>query len=370
MKRVLFLFVTMPVGGAEMLCFELLKGLDPDRYRTLVCCIGEEGELGREIERSGFEVLALGRMQSRRFEAGTVRALADLLRSRKIDILHANMYHANLYGRLAALTLGRRRPRLITAVHSLYSRRKFHRLLISRFLNRHTDRILAVSQAVKDDVVRYEKVSPDKVTVLPLGADFDRLDLPMTQAEAKERLGFSPGDCVLGTVGRLVEEKGHGTMLEALAILRDRGYDFKLLLVGGGRLEGSLRQRAGALEVQDRVHFAGHRRDIPELYRAMDLYLMASTSEAASIALLEAMGAGLPCVVTSVGGMMDLVDGGRCARVVPPGSPTALVEGILDVHGSEALRIRLARAGRERARSRYGKEAMVQRLESIYEGLF
>jgi glycosyltransferase involved in cell wall biosynthesis len=370
MKRILYLFVTMPVGGAEMLCFEFLKGLDRSRFDPVTCCLDGKGSLGLEIERSGFEVISLGRMKSRSFEPGIVSAVSNLLKCRQIDIVHTNMYHANLYGRLGAVRLGRQRPRIVTAVHSLYTERKRHRLFISRVLNRSTDRIIAVSQAVKDDVVRYEKVSPAKVTVLPLGADFDRLDVDLTVAAAKERLGLSPSDVVLGTVGRLVEAKGHRYMLEALARLLERGVSFKLLIVGGGRLEEDLRRQAAAMGIRDHVLLVGHRRDIPELYRAMDLYLMASVSEAASIALLEAMAVGLPCVVTAVGGMMDLVDGGRCARVVPPSNPAAMADAVESLVRSEGDRSALGRAARKRARENYGKETMVRRLEAVYDSLF
>ncbi len=369
-KRILFLFVTMPIGGAEMLCFHFLKGLDGSRFQPLTCCINGKGELGLEIEGAGFEVISLGRMKTRRFESGTVCVLANLLRSRQIDIIHTNMYHANLYGRLGALLLGRRRPRIVTAIHSLYTERKAHRLLVNRVLNHWTDRIIAVSGAVREDILRYERVPPEKVDVLPLGADFDRLETEMSREQARERLGLSHSDWVLGTVGRLVEAKGHSHMLEALAILLERGLPLKLIIAGGGVLEQPLRLQIAQRGLQDHVLLLGTRRDIPELYRAMDLYLMASVSEAASIALLEAMAVGLPCVVTSVGGMMDLVDGGQCARVVPPSDATAMADAIEDLYASRGERLRLGRAARERARSRYGRETMIHKLESIYDGFF
>jgi glycosyltransferase involved in cell wall biosynthesis len=370
MKRILYLFVTMPVGGAEMLCFEFLKGLDRSRFEAVTCCIDGKGSLGLEIERAGFDVVSLGRMKSRRFEPGTVAAVSRLLKWRQIDIIHTNMYHASLYGRLGAVLLGRERPRIVTAVHSLYTERKRHRLFVNRVLNRFTDRIIAVSQAVKDDVVRYEKVSPDMVAVLPLGADFERLDVGLTAEAAKRRLGLSPSDQVLGTVGRLVEAKGHRYMLQALALLLERGLSFKLLIAGGGRLVEDLRRQAAETGIQDHVLLVGERRDIPEIYRAMDLYVMASVSEAASIALLEAMAVGLPCVVTAVGGMMDLVDGGRCARVIPPADAAALADAIESLHRSPAEGSALGQAARKRARENFGRETLVRGLQTVYDSLF
>jgi glycosyltransferase involved in cell wall biosynthesis len=370
MKKILFLFVTMPVGGAEMLCFEFLKGLDRSRFEPITCCLDGKGSLGHEIERSGFEVVSLGRMKTRRFEPGTVAAVSNLLISRQIDIIHTNMYHASLYGRLGAIRLGRRRPRIVTAVHSLYTERKAHRLFISRALNRCTDRILAVSQAVKEDIVCYERAPREKVIVLPLGADFHRLDVDLSVEEARRRLGLEASDLVLGTVGRLVEAKGHRYMLEAVAILLERGLPCKLIVAGAGRLEETLRRLAAEMGIEDRVLLLGQRRDVPELYRAMDLYLMASVSEAASIALLEAMAVGLPCVVTAVGGMVDLVEGGRCARIVPPADPAAMADAIDALYRSPSARSFLGEAARRRARQKFGKDAMIRNLEAVYDGLF
>ncbi|MCU0586960.1 MAG: glycosyltransferase [Syntrophobacteraceae bacterium] len=370
MKKVLFLFVEMPVGGAEMLCFDFLKGLDRERFDPVACCIRRKGELGLEMERAGFEVISLGRMKSRRLEWGTVGALASLLESRQVDIVHSNMYHANLYGRLAAMRLGPRRPRVVTAIHSLYSERKFHRLVMSRILNRWTDRILAVSRAVQTDILRYEKADPAKVEILSPGIDFGRLETGLTPWAAKERLGLSPSDWVLGTVGRLVEVKGHRYMLEALAMLHGRGLPLKLVMVGGGRLEDTLRRQIAERGLGSDVLLLGSRRDMPELYRAMDLYLVSSVSEAASVASLEAMGVGLPSVVTSVGGMADLLDGGRCGRLIPPADPAAMADAIEELYRSPGERSRLAEAARENVRSRYGSEAMVRKLERIYDSLF
>lgn len=369
-KRILFLFVTMPVGGAEMLCFHFLNGLDRSRFQPLVCCIRDLGELGLEIRRAGHEVVSLGGMRSRRFEPGTVLALANLLKSREIDIIHTNMYHANLYGRLAALTLGRRKPKIVTALHSLYTRRKPYRLLVSGLLNRWTDRVIVVSRAVWDDLLRYERVDTARVELLPPGIDWRRFESTLTAEDAKARLELSASDWVLGTVGRLVEVKGHRYLLEAARILKDRGVSCRLIVVGGGPLEEDLRRRSIELGIQDRVLFLGTRRDLADLYRAMDVFVMASVSEAASVAVVEAMSAGLPCVVTSVGGTVDLVDGGRVGVLVPPADPRAMADAIERLRRSPEECARLGRAAGERSRSLYSVEGMVRNLESIYDGLF
>jgi L-malate glycosyltransferase len=370
MKNILFVFVTMPIGGAEMLCLNFVKNLDPEKFKPIVCCIADKGVIGEALESSGFEVIALDRMQSKRFDRSAVTALAQLIKARKIDIVHTNMYHASLYGRLAVLWAGKPRPKVVAAVHSLYTERKPHRIRINRLLNRFTTRIIAVSDAVRSDIVRFEGVRPEKVSVLPVGADFNRLDVPLTKKEAKERLGFNESDFVLGTVGRLVDAKGHEYLLQTMSILKQSGRDFKLIIAGGGRLESDLRRTAASLGIDGDVQFLGIRDDVPELYRAMDIYLMSSVSEAASLALLEAMASGLPCVVTSVGGMVDLIGNDQCGLIVPPRDPQSMADAVLSLRSSPERMVCIGEHAKERARSLYSNEAMISQLECIYEGLF
>jgi len=364
--NLLFLFVTMPIGGAEYLCLEILSGLDRARFNPVVCCIGEKGILGEEAERSGFEVIELGRMRSKRFDFGAVLDLARLMKRRQIDILHANMYHANLYGRLGVLWMRGGRPKVIATVHSLYTERKRHRLLINRALNRHTDLILTVSEPARDDILRFEKAPEGRVIVLPPGRDFSRLNVSITKQQAKERLGLSASDVVVGTVGRLVVAKGHTFLLEALAILLDRGIPIRVVIAGGGPLENALRRRILELKIENHVLLLGTRRDVPELLKAMDVYVMSSVSEAAPVALVEAMAAGLPCVATTAGGMVEMLDGGRCGVLIPPGDARAMADALVDLHRSETRKAELSRAASLRAGEKYGRDAMIEKLESIY----
>lgn len=367
--NILFVFVSMPVGGAEQLCFELLKGLDPQRYHALTCCIGSKGVVGKEIERAGFEVIELGRMKSRQFDFGAVLDLRNLMKERKIDIVHTNMYHANLYGRLGALLLRRGRPAVVTAIHSVYNETKWHRLIINRVLNRYTDRILAVSEPAKDDIVRFEKAPVEKVVVFPPGVDFGRLDVPLSREEAKARIGLAGSELVIGTVGRLIAAKRHGLLMQAMAVLREKGHQARLLIVGGGPMEESLRQQAAELQIEDRVLLLGIRRDVPQLLKAMDVFVMSSVYEGTPVALLEAMAAGLPCVITSVPGMVTLLGGEGFGRIVPSGDELSMADAIADLLLSENKRLEYGQAVRQRAREQYGREAMIGRLESIYRDI-
>ena len=372
MRTVLGLFVTMPVGGAENLWLNALRKLDRTRYNVITCCIADKGAVGTELEAEGFEVVSLGLMRGKRFDPGAVLAIARLMRGRGVDILHTHMYHAGLYGRLAALLAGGRRPKakVVAMFHSLYATAKPHRVLVNRLLNRATDRLLAVSDAVREDVLRVEKASPGKVEVLRAAVDPARFDISVSREEARARIGLAAGDFVIGNVGRLVEEKGHRHLIRAFADMRRAGRDFKLVVAGGGRLMGEMKALAESLGVGEHVMLLGERRDVPELYRAMDVFVMPSVFEAWGLSLIEAMASGLPCVATSVGGMPEILDGGSCGVIVPKGDPGAIADAVGSLSSDPARMTELGARGRARALSLYGSEAMARKLEAVYDNLF
>lgn len=359
---ILHLFVTLPVGGAENLLLSIVKRLDAERFRSVICCIGRKGAIGERVEQLGFPVIELGRLDQGGWDGTIVRELFRIIRDHDIALVHSHLYHANLYGRLAAR---RAHVPCIASVHNTYTRPKWHRRLINRYLGRHTARLIAGSEEIKRDMVRYDGIPAAKIEVIPNAIDLSRAASDLTPAEARRRLGIEPEAFVLGTIGRLEEQKGHRHLLDALAQLAQRGMRPRLLLIGAGRLEQALRDQIAALGLERQVAMLGTRDDLGDLLRAMDLFVMPSLWEGLSLAMLTAMAAGLPVVATDVGGVPQVLGEGRGFRV-PSGDAAALAERILWCmeHGTDVRAI--AEAGASHVRRHYGDAAAVQRLEAIY----
>lgn len=361
--RILYVFVSLPVGGAEEHLLSLVHNLDRESFRPVVCCIGTGGPIGREIRDSGVPVVELGKMRTGRFDRRIVSSLRDLLRREKIDLLHSHLYHPNLYGRLAAFREG---VPAVCTVHNIYVRPKLHRRLINRWLARNTARIIAVSTPVRDDILRYDRVDPSKVTVVPNGVDVARFTLAMTREQARERLGIADVPYVIGTLGRLEEQKGLPHLVEALRLLAEGGDGAFLLVAGSGRAEGRLREMISRLGLEARVRFLGVRRDVPEIHRAMDVFVLPSLWEGLPIALLEAMASGLPVVATPVGGIPDVVRDGTNGLLVPPADPVALAEALRRLRRDPSLGAELGRAGRETVRDRHSHRRVAEQVMTIY----
>jgi L-malate glycosyltransferase len=352
----------MPVGGAERLIAEVVRGLDRRRYDPMVCCIQARGELAAEIEQAGIPVFCLERMKSKRFDWGAVRDLANLLRRERIDLVHTHLYHANLYGRLAAWRAG---VPAIATVHNTYTRPKLHRRLINRLLSRASSRVIAVSEDIRRDLIRYDGVRPDKILTITNAIDIARIETPISRQEARQRLGIPDHVLAIGCVARLEEQKGHRFLLEALTVLK--GIPLRVFFVGDGRLRQTLEEQAVSLGVAQSTTFLGTRQDVPEILKALDVYVMPSLWEGLSIAMLEAMAAALPVVISDVGGVSQVVGNDEYGIRVPPGNAAELARAIRSLCAEPQRRAALGARAKQRVLENFSLDAMLRELTKVYE---
>jgi glycosyltransferase involved in cell wall biosynthesis len=239
----------------------------------------------------------------------------------RVDAIHVNSYIPGNYARLAAALM--QVPIVIDHWHG-FTRFNRKRRVICRFLSRFTDLSLAVSREVKDYLVSEIGLNPVKVRVVENGVDIAAIDAARPRAEVRRELGLPAGAAVIGLVGRLDHwGKGHRELFAAMAQLKDR-YPCHALIVGGGRREREVRQFAEGLGLAGEVHFLGQRLDVPDLLQAMEIFVLPSYSEGVSLALLEAMAAGLPVVASAVGGNPEVVTDGETGLLIPPRDAEAL----------------------------------------------
>lgn len=367
MKRVrlLHLITRLPIGGAERMLLGVLRHLDKERFESVVCCIQDRGELADEAETMGIPVIALGLMARGGHDRRVVPALRRLMREQRIDVMHSHLYHANLYGRLAARCEG---IPTVASVHNTYTHRKWYRHLINRYLARHTFRVTAGSADVERDLREIDRIPAEKLVRLPNCIDLSRVDTTLTTAEARQRLGFAPTARVIGTVGRVEEQKGQVFLLEAFAQLRQSpgSDDLGLLIVGDGRLMPKLRETAERLGIAAYCRFPGNLPQLGDVYRAIDVFVMPSLWEGLSLAMLEAMAAGLPMVATNVGGARDVLGDSERGVLVPSGDAAAIAIAVGGLIADGRARTEIADAGTRHVRERYSVAALATQLSDIY----
>ena len=368
--RVMYVAHTFGVGGAEELVLNLVRHL-PHRFEPMVCAIGEPGAVGEEIRAAGVPVAALGLAPGLRRPWDVVRLSRFMRRTRPL-IVHTQLLTASLYGRLAAILA--RVPVVVGSEHNIYRRKQRHHALAERLLMSGTDSVVAVAGAVRDFYVRQIHADPAKVVVIPNAVDWSALHTTqgrMTRDETRRSLDV-PGDAVDAplavVIGRLSEQKGHRYLLEALARTPALGR-VHAVFAGDGELRDDLRDRAAALGLASRVHIAGIRRDVGNLLQAADVFVLPSLWEGLPLALILAMGAGLPIVASRVAGVPEVIEDGRTGVLVPPADPDALGHAIAGLLADPAAARQLGANARAEALPRYGVEPWVASMVALYDRL-
>jgi len=217
-----------------------------------------------------------------------------------------------------------------------------------------THRLLCCSEYIRAATVRDFRLRRREAVTI-----YNACDLTAYGGPSRPEVAHQPPR--LGMVARLEVHKDQPTLIRAAACLRDRGVAVEVWLVGEGSHRVQLEALIAQLDLADRVHLLGMRRDIPELLGQLDLFVFAAKpDEGFGIALAEAMAAGVPIVATDVGACREVLDDGRCGLLVEPASPTALAAGIRSVLKDPAASARRAAAGRERALRDFSVAAMAK----------
>ena len=343
--RVVRVIARLNIGGPAIQAITLTERLEPLGYETLLIRGSEathEGSMDHLADELCVRPLRIPRM-GRELGLGDIAAFLRLVRELRRfgpDIVHTHGAKAGTLGRLAALLSGRARPRVVVHTfhgHSLTGyfspRRAALFTRIERFLAKATTRLIAVSEEVRDDLVRLGVASAGHFEVIRLGLDLERflVDEPERGdrgAAMRAALGVPPEARVVTLIARLVPIKRVDRFLALAARLAAELDDVWFLVVGDGELGDWLR----AQPQPERVVWAGFQRDVPAVCFASDVVVLTSDNEGTPVSLIEAQAAGVPVVSTRVGG---------AASVVAPGSG-ALVADADDVAGfAREVRARL-----------------------------
>jgi glycosyltransferase involved in cell wall biosynthesis len=209
----------------------------------------------------------------------------------------------------------------------------------------------------------------DRIEVIPNGVELEDFEPTLTRETARRAAGLPLDARLIVSIARFHPVKDHATLLRAFAFLASRHATARLVLAGEGPLRSSLESLAAELGVTDRVDFLGVRSDVPALLRASDVFCLTSLSEAASLTVLEAMAAGVPIVLTDVGGNSELVRDGVEGLLVPRGDPAAVAAALNKVLSDDRLAVRLAEAAAARVRERYPLSATIGRYFELYSEL-
>jgi len=345
----------------------LLGSLDREQWRPTLLLDDRPGAevLAERAAALGVPVRLVGPLPLGLAGAREVPALVRLLRRERPEVFHAHMSSpvACKWGLTAAVAA--RVPAVLGTVQvGGYEPPDRSADLQLRALARGVDRYLAVSEEIACELTEQLGWPAEKIDVV-----YNAVDLARVEVEAppglREELAGGAGRPLVLTPARLDAQKGHRVLFEAIPEVPDALF----LLAGEGPEREPLEALAAQLGIADRVRFLGRRDDVPELLAACDAFALPSLYEGSSLAVLEAMAAGIPIVSSAIGGTEELIEDGRSGLLVAPGDSAALAAALRRLLGDPDLGRGLAAAARERVEAGLTREAMASRVTGIYREL-
>lgn len=371
-KHILFLMHSLRFGGAERQTADLIATLDPVRFLTSICCFIDDR--GEEITVSGPSLSDIVRLGKRgKFDVGLFSRLAGVIGEKQPDIVVCvNQYPLPFVHAIRTATGGN--YAIVPVMHSTKFPDRYTGFLIRHVfvpLANRSDSVVFVCASQQDHWIEHYRTDPAKAMVIHNGIDTayfsPRLSLN-ERAAFRTTLGFDGDSFVICLCAAFRPEKRHRDLVSATRLLRERGVDARIVLVGDGIEKHSIAEHITQTGMGDYVHLAGYQSDVRPYLEVADAVVNCSGTEAFSLAILEAMAMGKAMVCTDVGGTREQIREGVNGFLFGPGDVCTLADRIARLLDS-GLREQFGVASREIVESRFSLRSMAMKYQQLLDGL-
>jgi len=345
-------------GGAQQVLYLLEALSSSDVTSTLICPVGSAiGKTAREL---GVAVEEIGYRGD--LDWMVVPKIKRLLRQHSIDLVHVHSRRgADLWGGLAARQVGL--PCVISRRVDHHEARWWARLKYAL-----CDQVIAISEGIRT-ILLADGVPAEKVSCVRSAVDFERFQAVSDSAGVKSRFGLPDDSVVVGMAAQLIPRKGHDVLLEAVAALKDRWPQLRVLIMGKGPLATSLAQQIDAMDLKEQVHCVGFLSDIETVLPHLDFLVHPARTEGLGVALLQAASAGLAVIASRAGGMPEAVLHEQTGLLIPPGDAQALVAAMERLLSDPVLIEQYGAAGQRRMAAEFSIAAMATGNLAVYRQL-
>lgn len=367
------LHLTKEYKGNYPLLNEYVKALPIDDYYSVVCYLSGQADGKDKLESIASKVIYLNfdKKKLKHFNPQVIFSLSKIMKKEKINIVHCHRHKATVIGTIAATLAGV--PHVISTVHGTGRTRTLGRKITNWFLSKKVSRFIGVSEGVKEDLLKRNwGISEHQVVAIPNGLNYQPFLGPISREIARETISNGlQGKFLFGTIGRLTPKKNHSSLIDAIKIVLEKKSNIHLVIVGKGPLYEQLMQKVKSLNLKESITFTGFRTDIPVVLHSLDAFILPSRpGEGLPLALLEAMGAGLPVIASKIAGIMEVFDGVNIGRLIDPTNVEEIADTMVWLASlGEAERRELGLNAQRHAVSNYSAEIMAKKIRNLYESL-
>ncbi len=342
-------------GGAEKLLLDLCRKVDKTRFEVEVLVLQEPNSLLEQFENAGIKVKCFHKKS--KIDFGAVKKLTEHLKRTKPDIVHTHLFVADFWGGRAAESAGVKH--CLSTKHDILSE-GFWRNHYGRKARRKFDKIIAISNATREYLIKEEKIPVEKIEVIYNGIDVNKFYVESPGI-------FKKQDLRVGSIGRLTKEKGHKHLIRACRFLRNK--DWSLTLVGDGPLKKDLETLVKYLSISDKVKFAGEVEDVRPYLNEMDIFVLPSVSEGLSLVILEAALAARFVIATKVGGVPEIIEDKENGLLFQPKNIEQLLAHLNWVDENREQAARMALKLQKQVAEKFDINKTVKQYEQLYENI-
>lgn len=363
--KVLYCIETLKSGGVEQRRYTLSKLLNKDKFEIKIICTQTSGPLADQIRNEGVEVLEVGILK-KVWDLKVYISVLKIIRSFKPDIIHGAVFEGVLLATIGG-SLGRV-PAIIAEETSAPKDRSRKASLLLKCLSKLSNVVISVSPAVYNYLELEAGISPHKIRLINNGVMLpDKVETALVRNLSVE-LDIREGDYILGSVGRLWNDvKRFTDLIDAVAILKDKQKNLKLIIVGDGPDRVLLKEYIKEKHLSDRVIMVGFQPDPHPYYELMDAFAIVSHTEAFGLAAVEAMFHRLPVIASKVGGLVNIVNDRETGLLVDAHSPEQVVDAINFLMFNETKSRMMGENGYRRAVQEYSAQRYVNDVQNLYK---
>lgn len=368
---ILFLIdVLTEVGGAEKNLMQLVTGLEPNKYNITVCCL-RGGKVYEEMKSMKINVinLNLGRIYGFRSFIKAIK-LIKIIKQEKVRLmvtyLEASDYWGSIVGRISGV------PIIISSRRDMGHNLKKRHILMYRVINHLFDKIVVVSEAVREIIIKKEGANPKKIITIYNGVDTDLFSGHTNKNEIREKLGLENNIPVIGILASVAPIKGQRYFIEAIPSVLEEFPGIYFLIIGtcdNIPYYKELKELIKRLQIEKNIIFTGGISDIPGILSIMDICVLSSINEGFPNAVLEYMASSKPVVATNGGGTSEAVVDGETGILVPPRNSNELAKAILKLLKDKQLAESMGKAGKKLTEDLFSTNKMLGNIEYLYDNL-